>query len=1243
MLFEKVLPEWKNHPKSYSTSNIESIIQNKQEQLALLLDSLAFDIRTNNYLEFYSRQERFGITKSLFKIKRLTNIADKGFTVLIYKNGILKCWSDNSVPVDYPVLKTAHKGIVLKLNNGIYLFTQKKIDDITLLGLILIKNQYPFENDFLSNRFDEDFPIPPSVNITFEKSEETENIFDKNNNYLFSLLPVVYSVTQRPFFRYTVALYFISIALLIVFFDNTLRRLKKEKQPVWKMLLLLAFTMFIRYAMQEYKIPNILSLLLVFQPQLYAGWFPSLGDFLVNAILLFSFSRNFYIPLKSPDSLPADAEFEYPTFLLRSERYLFAFFLIIVTCAYFILIYLLLSNLLENSTISFEAYKVPNLDLYSLIGFIIITALIASFILFADTTITYCKNLVDIVCFVMLIVVSSFISYLFFYALDYYPDIFSIGFSILILLFISYIRFGDKGFRFHTFIILTLVASAYSLFFIIDNNTKKEKDIREFLIMSLPSERDIYAEHLLRNVAGQIANDKSLIEYLQFEKDSIPAISIPQYLQKRYFSSSFWRKYSLEVTICGLDIPGAEPNIEECEGYYSEVINRLGTKLPNSGFYFLDKKNGSISYFGSIHFNIPQPELNVILYIELNSKLLLREIGYPELLYGAKQDKRSKRLKEYSYAKYKNHELIAKSGLFQYRLTSDVFDENTSELYFLDLEGYNHLVYHFDNENAIILSKPKLRVIDILIAFSYVFLFYNLLLFVMQSWSKVKNLRTLLTKFEFNFRNKILLSMIAILVISFLVVGGGTVINDINKYEIRHNENISNKIESVVTHFGQIFSDKDSISSNWHSQEFGHLKDLIAQFYLIYFTDVNLYDLKGNLITTSRPEIFETDLISRKMNTEAYRQMVTEKKSKFIQEERIGNSYYSSAYVPFINSDNKVLAYINLPYFTQPGLLTNEIYNLMVTVINLFVVFFLITIVIAVFISNKLTAPLLLLQEKFRDIKLGTTNEEIAYESDDEIGKLVKEHNRMVVELAQSVELLAKSERESAWREMAKQIAHEIKNPLTPMKLHIQHLQRIFNELNSPEDLDKFKSRLSGISKTLIEQIDTLSRIAGEFSNFAKMPRANNEEINIIEILQSSVKLYEKEEEATITLDLQNHTVVTVFADKEQMTRVFINLIKNAIQSVPDNIEGEVDIQVFSNELITRIKIEDNGSGIQHEIKNKLFQPNFTTKSGGMGMGLAIVKNIITNADGTIWFETEKNKGTRFFVELPRYSSINSV
>lgn len=470
--------------------------------------------------------------------------------------------------------------------------------------------------------------------------------------------------------------------------------------------------------------------------------------------------------------------------------------------------------------------------------------------------------------------------------------------------------------------------------------------------------------------------------------------------------------------------------------------------------------------------------------------------------------------------------------------------------------------------------------------------------------------------------------MIGVLLLSLIIVGFGTIYYNVNQFERNLYESIGEKIQSVLVEMEHKLGGEFELTKDYSD----YLNYLLVKFSNVFYIDINLYDVHGNLLASSRSQVFEKGLMGNKMDVDAYQQMVVNKSGKYIHKESIGELSYYSAYVPFKNDDNELLAYLNLPYFTKQSELKKEIYTIVVAVVNIYFFLILLSVVVAIFVSNNITKPLELIQERFRAIDLGKQNEPIEYTSNDEIGSLISEYNRMVSELSENAEKLAKSERESAWREMAKQIAHEIKNPLTPMKLSVQYLQKAWKD-----EIPDFDKRLEKFSNSLISQINNLSSIATEFSNFAKMPRARAEEVNIIAKLSDSINLLESTENVNFEVDYQGVEELYVYADKEQVLIVFSNLIQNGIQAVPKERDANIKIKVEEINEKVRISISDNGSGVPEDLREKLFIPNFTTKSSGMGLGLAIVKNIIVNAGGEIWYETEMNVGTTFYVTFPVY------
>ncbi len=303
-----------------------------------------------------------------------------------------------------------------------------------------------------------------------------------------------------------------------------------------------------------------------------------------------------------------------------------------------------------------------------------------------------------------------------------------------------------------------------------------------------------------------------------------------------------------------------------------------------------------------------------------------------------------------------------------------------------------------------------------------------------------------------------------------------------------------------------------------------------------------------------------------------------------------------------------------------------ERYSFWENLLNVYVFLLLITAAVGILAANRIVDPLIRLVEKLKGTNLNA-NEPLQWDSDDEIGELVKAYNNMIGQLEDSAQKLKQSEREGAWREMAKQVAHEIKNPLTPMKLHLQHLKRVFDT-----DPEQAKPMMERVSKTLIEQIDGFELHCFRVFQFAQMPQAENETFVLTNFLDSVHQLFQKEagEDILITLDPCSENL-KVFADREQLMRVFNNLIKNAIQSIPEDRSGDIYIILEALGSSAIVKIVDNGEGISGDRRDRVFQPSFTTKNSGMGLGLAMSKNIVEAANGRIWFETEKGKGTTFF------------
>jgi two-component system, NtrC family, nitrogen regulation sensor histidine kinase NtrY len=407
------------------------------------------------------------------------------------------------------------------------------------------------------------------------------------------------------------------------------------------------------------------------------------------------------------------------------------------------------------------------------------------------------------------------------------------------------------------------------------------------------------------------------------------------------------------------------------------------------------------------------------------------------------------------------------------------------------------------------------------------------------------------------------------------------------------------------------------------------LEEIINKVSNIHAADINLYDLDGNLKVSSIPLPYNKGIVSEKMDPVAFYHLSKLKDVQFFQEQKIGSLTYLSNYLPVRDETGREYAYLNIPYFESQNKLQDEISNFLVTIMNLNAFIFLVAGIIALFITNSITKSFSLISDKMKKINLETGNEEITWNRKDEIGELVQEYNKMVKKLDISAEMLAKSEREGAWREMARQVAHEIKNPLTPMKLNLQYLQMAIDK-NSPD----VKNISLYVAQILLEQIEHLSQIASDFSQFAKIGNTQKQIFDVNQMLENSITLYSTNNQVNIDSDLYPSTLL-INADKTQINRLFTNLLQNAVQSVPDYRQIKIQIKSELNDQKVVISIKDNGNGIQASMINKIFTPNFTTKTSGTGLGLAMCKGIVETLNGRIWFETKEGEWTCFFVEIP--------
>lgn len=541
------------------------------------------------------------------------------------------------------------------------------------------------------------------------------------------------------------------------------------------------------------------------------------------------------------------------------------------------------------------------------------------------------------------------------------------------------------------------------------------------------------------------------------------------------------------------------------------------------------------------------------------------------------------------------------------------------------------VTYQAEDSTKVTLEKPLGGYYKPLSLFSYLFMILAILaisLLRLASWShSLPESLNIPIIGQSSLTSKIQLAVTGLIVASFFIIGYFTVSS------FQQSSRLADE-DKWVKKVGAILKDLDyQLQFNTPDKDTLFYKTTAPSLAKIHDTEVHFYDPSGQLLATSAHYIFDLGYLQKRMSPLALDEL--QKGALLsVQEEQILDQSLKSTYIPFQLKDQIVEAYISLPYMMQAKGMSKEVAAFLSALLNVYVFLLLVAAAIAIGVANSITQPITAIGNKIKALKLGR-NEAIEWHSNDEIGELVKSYNESIKKLEESTERLRKSEREGAWREMAKQVAHEIKNPLTPMKLSIQYLMRVAQA--APERVEEMLPR---VSKTLVEQIEGLARIATEFSNFAKMPQAKNSHFVINEVVQSVYHLFTEvpQEGQRIDLEMEDSTY-HVFADKENLMRVINNLVKNALQAIPDDKNAHIQMRLYPKNEMVVLEVEDNGTGISNELKEKVFYPNFTTKNSGMGLGLAISKDIIDMAGGRIYFETAIGKGTTFFIELPIISS----
>ena len=1209
-----------------SVSVLRNAVQSELQERETNFDKLTRDttLLQKLFLEEYSEPE-------------LAALIDRKYGFFLYEldsagqPGILRFWNDQRSLPAASLLQDTSSNRFVQLSNGQYDFVRKVVTlpdgkSIAAIALIPVRWQYYISTSNLTPEFSDVPSAEVRVRISSAPSEfPVKNIFGKTLFYL-DKKPGYHAPSHNWAIPLTVLL---GVLLILILIHNVAHTIREAWGAVWGISFLVTVIFLLR--MMTYSFPEILNLrqFELFDPTIYSSSIilSSLGDLVINAFLFC------WVILFIKREL---SEYTIPQSIHRWKNWLWSglglISLVITTFEFANII----QSLVTDAKISFNVTNFFSLlrD-YSFVGFLALAALALGYFFLSQVIFQLIGYLIRALSIVLYILIA-FMGLLW---LTFLRDTGVVELDIFVLLWLlAYVWlmqrriFSDLRFRlnvsevlFWLFIFSTSI-SAVILF----ESRKMEEEQRKRTAETLAEQADPSSEKVLSIVFSYIDNDFLSVNFSRLQDP------VSNQLMKDSMVSRNFSPYQSKFDTRLYTFDGDEKALYNERPISFDTLNTTFTLMGKStgvqDLRYVEKSFDKYTYiYKKTSRDMSTGKINGYLFILSEPKSYKSDDALVPELFRQRQEN----LPE-SYAIYNRRELISYKS--DYPFSTHLSEDQIPKMDFVHVHkgSYDELWHRMSDDSFVVVVKRDNSVLEDITLFAYLFSAFLFLVALFRIaalliWSRL-HWSQLRAYWEMNIRSQIHTTIIFISLFSFVVIGIATIIFFINRYNRNNQDRLSRSMQVLVSEVqnkvdGQFIYVAES--NSYYPAMRADLQKMIEEVAQVNGTDINVYDLEGNLQASSHLFVYNKGILSNKMHPLAYYNLHQLNAIQYTNREQVGGVPYVSIYRPLRDGNGNAYAYLNIPSFTTQDELKEEISNFLVTIINLNAFIFLIAGTIALFLTNRITASFLLISKKMQEINLGKTNEEIEWKRNDEIGGLVKEYNKMVKKLEDSAAALAKSEREGAWREMARQVAHEIKNPLTPMKLSIQYLQKAIDN-NSPN----VKEMAASVAKTLVEQIDHLSKIASDFSQFANIGNPKKEVFDLHEMLYSLTSLYETTENLLFKW-VPVHQRIMVFADKTQLNRLFTNLLQNAVEACYSKPKRVVSVSEEFREEVIIIKVTDNGEGIPTEMHSKIFIPNFTTKSSGTGLGLAMSKTIVEQAKGRIWFETVEGEGTTFYVELP--------
>ncbi len=1142
--------------------------------------------------------------------------------VYLFQRNKLLFWSEHSLRPDLdPRFITKRLQLVENRFGRFLVLRHQPRPEYTVLAVIPLETRYGISNAYLRSGLNPEIFEDHAAVLQAEPGAGAIPILDKRGTYLFSLR--VLEPGQWLYAgKFTFGLYLLAIVAAVLFLGSLHFRLKAAGKRVAAVWVVLVGVILLRLIMLLSQFPNNVQELEWFSPRVYASawWSPSLGDLLLNelclvvlSLLVFRFARG----------VPFSAIFQK-----SAQKQLWSCVVLGITITVLIISwYETYRSLFINSQPVLDITQNIQLGPDKLLLYLVMVLHTLSLswilrLLLKWLPFTAHGKLTFAYAWITVLVMAL--------GWAFWRDAPS---GNWIVLFAGAAVVGweqlhrrqqQRASVYASIFLVNILSASLGASALYDIYAVQLRADKQRVAAQLLKNRDDLTEYLLAQAAQDISQDL-LVQHVL----SSPWVNLNLVEQKirRHHLRNITQNYAVVVRF--FDVNGESftyhDSVQTLEAYAqvwtpkAKSTNQRGQLLVGS-----ETDPGRFTYLQEVNVPLGFDQWATVV-LEVSPKITAPNSVLPELLVERKGSQVT--IPSSSYALWKENRWLKTEGYFEYSQQFPPNLLNNPMLYTqgISLANYHHLGAKATNGTVALVSTPAYGARSWLSNFSFLFLLHSFSLFsllVLVMVSRGELIEAIATTFSTKIQLFLNLGVLVPLVLVSLTIGS-LVTNSYRQDLVRSYTEQGDFIRQSI------------LTSNWGPNLFKGRPDSLTRrinrLAMVAQAELNIYNANGELRLSSQPTLFEAGVLSTRLNPQAYSVLKEQGLNRILLEEKAGSLPYSTIYVPLReNLTESPRGFLAIPFFDSEKELNTKLIQLITTILNIFTVLFLLFVLMSYAATRALTVPLQLLTERLKKTSLTGSNEKLVYQSRDEIGLLVHEYNQMLQKLEESKQELALKEKEAAWKEMARQVAHEIKNPLTPMKLSLQYLRKAMQEgRGNLQDL------IEKISNTMITQIDVLSDIATSFSSFTAMPDLKLEILELNSLIRRSADLHLNPQQHRVEVELPGEPV-HVSADENQLIRIFNNLLLNALQAVPSSRTPEIKVRLqLVSPQWALVQVQDNGSGIPAEVQPKIFIPNFSTKYSGSGIGLAVVKKGVEAIGGSIWFETQENVGTTFFLKLP--------